>query len=940
MAQSTHDRIYLKPALLSLEVDNEGKDFNSFINEAAFRINLEPADELVELFDRRNFSRRGKFTWSKHMSDETVTDFVRFVQEYSETFTPYTLYSHEKKAFENPINSFIYRRSYRDTTDSYSQPLLFNMAGNIYGVQSPFAVGIGNIYPLFDSKNPRQEETSGHRRLNDAYSELRRNYMNNADRMRSLSDSLMYTPENVKAEFSPGRLYMYIKRNVVYVTMKAAGNLVGFENVEHNDQDFIELMASMVKKINAPAPRTYVTENYLSRWEVMEAITNINEHILSPNVWDENKSQEAYSFLEKADDMVTVGYTPGKPAQAVIMRGKNVPTLASLRIAPEKPRDMSLTRILNVQKSNPDTEFIIHPSLMDIVKMSEAKSFMKDSRLHKYQKTAVGLHLSTDIGYLNASDPGLGKSMMQLSSMRERAKNVDFYRGIITCEANVRHQWAEYAGEWFPEAEVCVLSKASETNKLLEALSSMNPVIIVTSYSLAAHAFSYKELQDARAEQFAGLTLEQKRDFFVGQDEEDLTIGELLHNTHWNDICADEAVCIRNGSSKQAKAMWILRQNSDVAVALTGTPVNKGADDMAKLLEWIRNDKRLFQGHKLSVEYDTETLAGAKKLFDDLTPLIFRRERNEVKADMKKSGKPQEIPQMKNPVSIVLEPHPAEKALAYAAEKELKRVYLELMSALEAVEDKDGSEDLKEAKEQLRNAHGQWMGGTQLARMATSDPSSLLKSDSMGANLLVGQGLVSNALEQEPTKRTEFIKRAHGHIEKGQSILVFTEFATVADSLVAALEENGIRAGAFTGKNLTKREKHRKDFQEGNLDVLVCTKAGERGLTLHKASAIYHYDMPWTIERLTQRIGRALRVGSENQEVEIYFMLLGGTVEERVAAQVLSQGTSASMILDASRGVDVSKTGLGSTMAGLMSTTASLSSRKGALEFGKALNLV
>ena len=948
MTQNQDEIMYLKPALLELEVDDHNKDYASVINESSFRINLVPSEELIRLFNRFHFTRNGRFTWSRHVRYETASEVGQFIREYAQNFTPFTLVSSESKAANISINQgafeprtvhrLDYAQNYFDNnrgsqTGTYSGNIqeLRGLA-NFWNEYQPFSVELKDEYRLMMQRH--------HRTIYDAY---RNDGGNRRDfSIFTNSNAVMKSPDAVRNEFSPAILYVYMKNDVFWVKMLTTPNLVGrMEDSWQSHESFEEFFNTGRKKINGPGASTQVSSNYHARWEIEPVIDWINTGILTENVWDSENSQKAFDMLDKVKDKYTVGYAPGKPATALIMRGKAMKKSHGFRLKAGEHKNLSVKRILEVQQANPDVDFVIHPALLDIVNMNKATDF-NDNRLRKYQKVAVGLHLSTDIGYLNASDPGLGKSVMQLTAMRERAETIDYYRGIIISEANVRQQWKEYADTWFPDAETCVLTKSNQTGDLIKALSSEKPVIIIVSYSLAGSAFTEREKRVEREAQFAEMSLEEKMESIMDIQDSPVTVGELLLDSHWNDICADEAVCIRNGASKQAKAMWELRGNSDVAVALTGTPVNKNPDDMAKLLEWVRNDKKLFQGSKLSEAYDSETLAGATQMFNDLTPLVFRRERNEVKNEGTALEDTLKMPDMKSPVSILLTPNAAEKSLAHAAEKELKRVYLELIAAIEAVEGSEGvdAEAVKEAKEQLRNAHGQWLGGTQLARMATSDPASLMKSDSVGASLLVGQGLVANAMEVEPTKRKEFIKRAHNHIQKGQSILVFTEFASVADALVQSLEDNGIRAGAFTGKNLVKRERNRTAFQNGELDVLVCTKAGERGLTLHKASAVYHYDMPWTIERLQQRIGRALRVGSENAEVEVFFMILEDTVEERVAKQVLSQGTAASMILDASRGVDVSKTALGSTMAGLMSTSKSLASRKGALEFGKALNLV
>lgn len=136
---------------------------------------------------------------------------------------------------------------------------------------------------------------------------------------------------------------------------------------------------------------------------------------------------------------------------------------------------------------------------------------------------------------------------------------------------------------------------------------------------------------------------------------------------------------------------------------------------------------------------------------------------------------------------------------------------------------------------------------------------------------------------------------------------------------------------------MKKRDEARVAFQNSEIDVLVCTKAAERGLTLHKASVIFHYDLSWTPEPLLQKQGRAARVGSENEHVETYFLVLKGTIEEKVVEKVFSRGSMSSMVLDKARGVDIAKTTTGKLMGGLMTATQNINSRRGALAFGKAL---
>lgn len=104
MTQNQNEIMYLKPALLELEVDDYNKDYASVINESSFRINLVPSEELIRLFNRFHFTRNGRFTWSRHVRYETASEVGQFIREYAQNFTPFTLVSSESKAANININ--------------------------------------------------------------------------------------------------------------------------------------------------------------------------------------------------------------------------------------------------------------------------------------------------------------------------------------------------------------------------------------------------------------------------------------------------------------------------------------------------------------------------------------------------------------------------------------------------------------------------------------------------------------------------------------------------------------------------------------------------------------------------------------------------------------------------------------------------------------------
>ena len=54
------------------------------------------------------------------------------------------------------------------------------------------------------------------------------------------------------------------------------------------------------------------------------------------------------------------------------------------------------------------------------------------------------------------------------------------------------------------------------------------------------------------------------------------------------------------------------------------------------------------------------------------------------------------------------------------------------------------------------------------------------------------------------------------------------------------------------------------------IDVLIATDVLSEGVDLHDAGLVVHLDLPWTVARLDQRVGRLRRIGSPHREVSQY----------------------------------------------------------------------
>jgi superfamily II DNA or RNA helicase len=97
--------------------------------------------------------------------------------------------------------------------------------------------------------------------------------------------------------------------------------------------------------------------------------------------------------------------------------------------------------------------------------------------------------------------------------------------------------------------------------------------------------------------------------------------------------------------------------------------------------------------------------------------------------------------------------------------------------------------------------------------------------------------------------------------------LIFTSAVATAHEIASTL-----RAGL-----LTSREARPIDaldaFRRGRINTLVCTDLASEGLNLQRAGVVIHYDIPWNPVKLTQRNGRAWRIGQTRPFVRAFYFI-------------------------------------------------------------------
>ena len=181
---------------------------------------------------------------------------------------------------------------------------------------------------------------------------------------------------------------------------------------------------------------------------------------------------------------------------------------------------------------------------------------------------------------------------------------------------------------------------------------------------------------------------------------------------------------------------------------------------------------------------------------------------------------------------------------------------------------------------------------------------------------------------QDPSKWAPLIEDclAINGIRPGnrEQAVVFTEYADTADWIVARLHDFGFTARRYSGRDQPQvRDQVRADFMAGRFQVIVSTDAGNEGIDLQSAHVLTNYDIPWSLVRLEQRMGRIHRVG-QHRDVELYNLVAQGTREGDVMRVLLENFVNAANQLSGQMFDSLSLvgelTGLGETrLSGLLS---------------------
>lgn len=152
-------------------------------------------------------------------------------------------------------------------------------------------------------------------------------------------------------------------------------------------------------------------------------------------------------------------------------------------------------------------------------------------------------------------------------------------------------------------------------------------------------------------------------------------------------------------------------------------------------------------------------------------------------------------------------------------------------------------------------------------------------------------------------KLKQAIRWISDFLDTGEKLVVFTTHKKTVQTLMYKFSNVAVQVdGAVRAAD---RDQAVRIFQERNRIRLFVgnIRAAGTGITLTAARSVAFLELPWTTGELSQAEDRCHRIGQKNA-VNIYYILAGGTIEERIAALLDRKRQVVSAVIDGKEAAD------------------------------------
>ncbi|MDD2600524.1 MAG: DEAD/DEAH box helicase [Kiritimatiellae bacterium] len=319
-----------------------------------------------------------------------------------------------------------------------------------------------------------------------------------------------------------------------------------------------------------------------------------------------------------------------------------------------------------------------------------------------------------------------------------------------------------------------------------------------------------------------------------------------LRQIKWSGLIVDEAQNIKNSLTLQAQAARAI--TADFRIALTGTPMENNVGDIWSLMDFLNpgllGNRKYFRDSFFKPIQSGADLKAKNRLRRITSPFILRR----VKTDQ----------------DIIRDlPDKIENKIYCTLSLEQQELYRDVTDSF---------------SREIEGKSGIGRRGAILAVLTH-----LKQICNHPANYL-GE---SEDLENRSGKLDRLVEMLEEIFSKGESALIFTQYATMG----ALLKEHLCQTFAvdmpflYGGTSRKNRDLMISGFQNSpdSNAFILSLKAGGTGLNLTRANHVFHYDRWWNPAVENQATDRAFRIG-QKKNVMVHKFICAGTLEERIDA--------------------------------------------------------
>lgn len=320
---------------------------------------------------------------------------------------------------------------------------------------------------------------------------------------------------------------------------------------------------------------------------------------------------------------------------------------------------------------------------------------------------------------------------------------------------------------------------------------------------------------------------------------------KLFKDIKWQRIVVDEAQNIKNPKSSQARAINSLK--SKHRIALTGTPIENRLTDLWSIINFLNPD---YLG----------SLSQFKKVYE----IPIQRDANRRQSILLKNLiEPLILRRLKTDKTIIKDlPEKIEQKIYCNLTKEQGSLYQAVVNEVE--------KSLDETEGIARN--GLMLSTLTKLKQICNHPAQFLQDE-------------SDFLKERSQKLERIMLMIEEALLNGESLLVFSQYTDICSALERCLKKAHYNTYFLHGGTpIKKREAMISEFQDPETSAsifILSLKAGGVGITLTKATQVFHFDRWWNPAVEDQASDRAYRIG-QKKKVMIHKFVTIGTLEEKI----------------------------------------------------------